>query len=470
MTYSLTDFVRFCRNLRTESGTPLKIGVFQKLLLRDYFSGVRETVIVLPTGNGKTTLLAALALYHMLRVPNASVLIVAAAAEQASQMFKQARTLIIDSPYADLLDVKSGMYRIYHKGNGPNRRPPGEIRVIASEVGKQEGAIPTLVLVDELHAHADMRMYEMLRDKLWKRRKEPGCGRMITISTAGYSFTSPLFELKEQVEAMDSFAREDVYNHATGPGFVWHEFALNPDEDREDFDRVARVNPASWLTAAVLAERRSSPTMSPGEWARSACNVWTAGAEPEILPGDWDPLFAEIGGIEDGDPVVLAPSVGHNAVVGIASMRPDEKVAIRAEHLEAVPGTSIWERAEDLILELCGRYDVEQVLDPGYGMVRSMEIVRAQGVPVVPHAYSTPRQIAASGTFDRFLRSRNLIHDGDRETRKHVLAAVKTSGVHGEHYIADDATRSIIALAMAVHAVSAITPEPYIGSPSEGIA
>src|SRR4030095_8456401 len=147
MKYSLADFAAFCRKLGTEAGKPLVLGKFQKDLLTPYFQGIRETVIVLPTGNGKTTLLAGLAVYHMLRVPNAQVLIVASATDQAATLFKQCRTLIYDSPYADLLDVKNGIYAIYHKGT-PSTRKPGEIRVIASEVGRQEGAIPTLVLVD----------------------------------------------------------------------------------------------------------------------------------------------------------------------------------------------------------------------------------------------------------------------------------------------------------------------------------
>src|SRR4030095_17192312 len=108
--YSLADFATFCRKLRTEAGRPLVLGKFQRDLLVPHFRGIRETVIVLPTGNGKTTLLAALAVYHMLRVPNAQVLIVASATDQAATLFKQCRTLIYDSPYADRLDVKNSRH------------------------------------------------------------------------------------------------------------------------------------------------------------------------------------------------------------------------------------------------------------------------------------------------------------------------------------------------------------------------
>ena len=467
--YSLADFCRFASKLKTEAGKPLKVLGFQRKLLEPYFAGTRETVVVLPTGNGKTTILAALGLYHMLRVPNAQVLIVASAEEQAATLFKQMRTLAAESAYADLLDVKGGQHRIYHKGDGPNRRPPGEIRVIASEVKRQEGAIPTLVLVDELHAHKNLQMYEMLRDKLWKRGTEPGCGRMIAISTAGFTFDSPLYLLKQLVEAMPTFRRDGAHNVARGPGFHWIEYALDPDEDREDLGLVAKVNPAPWVTKTALRERRMSPTMSVGEWARSACNVWTAGEEPAILPEQWDPLRAEIGGVEDGEQVVMAPSIGGNAAVAVATERREGQVAVRVFHVEPHPHRSTQALTEELIVGLCSRYCVLEVHAPEGGFLRSAEILEGRGVPIVQAHPSPSRLVAASGTFDRLLHERKLIHDGDARTRTQVLQAIKKVTETGERYLPGDGSRAIGAVVMAVHAATAYAPEPYVGSPSVGV-
>jgi phage terminase large subunit-like protein len=467
--YSLADFTRFCRQLKTEAGKPLVLRAFQRRLLGPYFRRIRETVIVLPTGNGKTTLLAALAVYHMLRVPNAQVLIVASAADQAATLFKQCRVLIQQSPFADRLEVKNGIRAIYHKGEGPNSRPPGEIRVIASEVGKQEGAIPTLVLVDELHAHHDLAMYEMLRDKLWKRGSERGCGRMVAISTAGFTFGSPLYKLREKVMQLPTYRRSGPICHATGPGFSWCEYALDPDQDRENLTLVNRVNPAAWVTRKALADRRASPSMSPGEWARSACNVWTAGAEQPIKPEEWDRLQVDIGQVEDGEEVILVPSVGHNAAVAIVANRPDGRVAVKVEVLDAEESGSMLVRAEHLILELCERYYVLAVHHPLAGFIRSADLLVAEGVPMVEAAHSPQRLSAASGTFNRMLRSGLLMHDGDSTLRSHVLSATVKTNEAGERYEITDRARGLIALVMAVHAATGIEPEPYIGLPSVGI-
>jgi len=444
--YGLRGFRRFTKLLVLPSTKRFNLEAFQAFMLRFHFAGVIELVILIPKKNGKTTLLAALALYHLLMIEGAYVAIGAATRDQATYIFDQAAGFVVRSGLEAVFDVKGGYRRIMLRGQMTS------IRVLAGDADTADGVIPTLALVDELHRHRDGDLYGTFRNGLEGEQD----GQMITISTAGYTFDSPLGRLLELAKTwpMSQVKKRRVWQ-APDKSFALIEWALDPDDDPDDLKAVKDANPAPWHTKTKLARRHT--TNPPGEWLRFACGIWTAGENPEILPKDWDALEADIGVIKDGDEVVLAPSVGHNAVVAIASVRPDGKVAVRAEHLE--PGGSILARTEDLIVELCERYHVAQVLDPGYGMQRSMQLVEARGVPVVQHPYSTPRQIAATGTFDRFLRSGDLIHDGDVKTRAQVLAATKKGGTMGEHYLTSDATRAITAISQAVHAVTAL-PAP----------
>jgi phage terminase large subunit-like protein len=466
MPYGIRGFRRFAKLLG------LKIHPFQGHLLRFYFAGVTELVILIPKKNGKTTLMAALAMYHLLMVPQAEAVIGAASKEQAALLHRQA-TLLIEAAgldrralpyeygqragptrYEGVFEIREGMHVI--------RFEMGRLRVMPHEARTGDGVIPTLALVDELHRHPTGELYEVWRDGLL------GSAQMVTISTAGSDMESPLGLLLTKAREFEAekTKRRSTYTSPDG-SFVLVEWALDIEDDFHDMRTVKTVNPAPWHTIGTLRRRHDSPSTSPGQWLRFACGIWTAGDEPEILPADWDVLRADIGKVVDGDWVVLAPSVGHNAVIGIAAIRPDGKMAVRAEHLE--PGGSIMARTEDLIVELCERYDVRKVLDPGYGMQRSMQLVEARGVPVEGAPYSTPRQIAATGTFDRFLRSGDLIHDGDPKTRAHVLAAIKKVGMMGEHYMASDQTRAIVAIAQAVHSASAISPTPMVVMPSGGV-
>jgi hypothetical protein len=89
-TSELDVFVRFCANvLTTEDGSPLEIEPFQREILTAFFEGVSETVVIIPKKNGKSSLLASGALFHLLSEPSAEIIIVAAARDQASIMLRR---------------------------------------------------------------------------------------------------------------------------------------------------------------------------------------------------------------------------------------------------------------------------------------------------------------------------------------------------------------------------------------------
>src|SRR5947208_11875126 len=81
------ELERFCssaqRFLTTEQGRPLVIEGFQRQILADYFDGARETVVLLSKKNGKTSLFAGIAVWHVVTVPFADVAILAASRDQA---------------------------------------------------------------------------------------------------------------------------------------------------------------------------------------------------------------------------------------------------------------------------------------------------------------------------------------------------------------------------------------------------
>lgn len=460
MTYDLAGFRRFTRQLKLESRKPLVLEPFQLEIFADHFGPARTEIVLIPKKNYKTTSMGALALFHLQETLQADVPILAASINQARIMFRQAEKLVRNSG-----DKDEKRKDVYHLGDTTYEVRPGykEIRanggvmyVVANDADTLDGVIPTLALVDELHRHKTADNYGILSDGLGPRG-----GRMVTISTAGEDERTPLGVLRAGAHKWRNRKVDDRHVRYQSRAEVLHEWALDPErDDPENLRTVKRVNPAKTQTLAELRRRRHEQLMTTGRWLRFACGIWTPGDEPDLEAGDWDALARRLGAVADGDEVVLAPSVGRNAVIGIAAMRPGGQVAVRAEHLEPEPGTSIMARTENLLVELCDRYRVLQVLDPAYGMQRSMELVEARGVPVVQHPYSAPRRVAATGTFDRYLRAGDLIHDGDKMTRAHVLSARKKSGETGERFLVDDDSRAIEALSMAVHAATAAMPDP----------
>jgi hypothetical protein len=172
------------------------------------------------------------------------------------------------------------------------------VRVLASDEDTADGVIPTLAIVDELHRHSSA-LYGVFRDGLGPRD-----GRMLTISTAGDDEDSPLGQMRAAAYELPVFEREDCYRYARSAdgGYVLHEWALEPDEDRDDMEVVKRANPAPWQTPERLRERRDSPSMKPWQWARFACGVWLQGESRAIGPVEWGACAGAADTAEGGAP------------------------------------------------------------------------------------------------------------------------------------------------------------------------
>src|SRR4051812_19094903 len=123
--YSLAGFAKWCPTLILEGNKPFKLEPFQRTILKDYFAGVQETLVMLPKKNGKSTLFAALAIFHLLYTEDAECIIAASSRDQARILFKQAAKLIKRSgleqpkgknPVEGCLEVKSGYGMIWPAG------------------------------------------------------------------------------------------------------------------------------------------------------------------------------------------------------------------------------------------------------------------------------------------------------------------------------------------------------------------
>jgi terminase large subunit-like protein len=144
----LQRFTRFCAEI-----LGLKLEPFQERIVSEVFSDRREALILLPRGNGKSTLLAAVALWHLLRKPDPRIAIGAASREQAAVLFDIARAMASTPAIASRVEVTRREIRT----------PAGWLKVVASDGPKQHGLILSLAIVDELHAHREAELYTALR-------------------------------------------------------------------------------------------------------------------------------------------------------------------------------------------------------------------------------------------------------------------------------------------------------------------
>jgi phage terminase large subunit-like protein len=437
---------------------------FQQRMLRAYFGGSRETLIVIPKKNGKSTLVAALALYHLMVTPDADCVIAAASRDQAEEtIMKQIVGFIRRSKsLSRVLVVKRRRIE--------TRFDSGTVRVLAADADTADGWLGTLAIVDEMHRQRSAEMYGVFRDGLGAR-----AGQMITISTAGEDEESALGKMRAAAFKLPGVKRDakKAYTYAESPSgdYVMHEWALTLKDDREDLDVVARANPAPWQTVEELRRRRESPSMTGWQWARFACGVWMRGEDAAISPLDW----AKCGGGEDiphGEAVTLGLDLGWKwdttAIVPVfAAGEDDYRIGVPTVVVPPRDGTST---DEDVIVEaivsMQERWHVlGLVFDPAAsGEMLAQRLEKSYGMNVISHSQKPEPMADAAARLSELVRSGSLKHPDDPTLTSHVLSAVakRTTGEKWRLVKDRKPIDACIALAMALAVAGAPKPEPMV--------
>jgi phage terminase large subunit-like protein len=301
----LSIFKEFVGILLLEDRTTMVLHEYEERILLDYFSGCRETLVLIPKKNGKTTLIAALIVFHLFVQPDAYAVVAAASIKQAGTLYRQAVGFIKRSGLGERPKGQNAGGNFIIRPSTREIRTTydeGLVQVLAADSDTADGVIPTLAIVDELHRHKSPDLYHVFRDGLGPRN-----GQIATISTAGDDELSALGAMR--AKAIKAYREErpvhdegyKVYRSPTG-NFVMHEWSLEMTDDRDDMHVVKTVNPAPWHTLESLAERHDSPSTTTWSWARYACNVWyPLSDDPAIRPEEWDGNYDETAVIGPGE-------------------------------------------------------------------------------------------------------------------------------------------------------------------------
>lgn len=139
----------------------------------------RECLIYVPRKNGKTSLIAGLTLLMAIidREPGGQLYSAAADREQASLIFRHMAGMIAQEPE---LAKRSRVYRSFKSIEFPGNTI---YKALSSDADTKHGLSANFIVVDELHAHRDGELLEVLKTSTGARRA-PLC---IYITTADYN-------------------------------------------------------------------------------------------------------------------------------------------------------------------------------------------------------------------------------------------------------------------------------------------
>lgn len=182
------------------AGKPFKLELWQQSFVANLFGWkckdefgrevrrYREALLFVARKNGKTPLVAAIALYVFFqdKEPGQQDFIAASDREQAALLFRQAKGMVDNEP---LLSQRCRVYGGAGAG-GQSRSLVREkdssfLRVVSADAGGKHGGNPHLVIVDELHEQPNRELVDVFQTSFAStNRKQP---LFIMLTTADYA-------------------------------------------------------------------------------------------------------------------------------------------------------------------------------------------------------------------------------------------------------------------------------------------
>lgn len=419
--FTLPHFRKWSTEAVLDSGARFVLEPFQAAFVKDFFEGRPENWLIIPEGNGKTTLLALLALYHCEFLDDAWVPIGASSRDQARILHFQAGGIVRRTPrFSTLFRVYDGYRRIV------NRENRSFTEVFANDDRTGDGVIPTLALIDELHRHRDLSLYTTWSGKLGKRK-----GQLITISTAG----EPGGEFEQTRERIRQQAvdvkRKGGFTRAASPAILLHEWAVPEDADVTDLKIVKAANPLKTITQKTLSAKLNKPTMNVAIWRRFTCNLPTRADTAAISEAEWANAMVN-DTIPEGEPIWLGMDLGWkwDTTALVPLWKRDDKYVLLGPAIILVPprdGQTLSPHdVEEALREVHKRNPVHTiVMDTSFGAnVLDTFIKENLGSDVISRGQTMPQQVEEYERFMEGLREGWLHHSGDAGLTSHAMNAI----------------------------------------------
>lgn len=425
---------------------------------------VRRLVLLLPRGNRKTSLAAAITLLHLAgpeRMPGGLVLSAASALDQSRELFNEAALIIQhDRRLAPHLKVRKSVSAIEFP------RLSTVYKAISADGGVQHGKTPAMVIADELHVwkgRPGRDLWEALDSALVKTPNT----LMVIASTSGRGQENLAWE---QVDYALKVQRGEIHDDATLPVI----FMADKDDDWRQESLWFAVNPGlrhGYPDLNGLRDKAKKAEHSPGDrdgFMQFNLNVWLdkstssfvdmgvydEGAAPfdlDALKGRPCWLGVDMSTTTDLTAVVAAfPDEDGGFTVLPHAFCPGDNIRGRADrdgvayptwaaagHLTATPGNVVdYQAVVDHIRHLAATYDVREIAFDRALAQPVMAPLLEERLPVLEMDLSIKNQAAGLNTLERAIVGRQLRHGGHPVLRwcmENVAAYTGPSGLRTMH-------------------------------------
>ncbi|CPR11955.1 phage terminase [Mycobacterium bohemicum DSM 44277] len=450
-------------------GQPARLELFEKLFLYWLFAKrpdgqhrFRRALLEVPKGNGKSALSSWVGLYLLCNRFSPVIPVAAASYEQAGLVFRDMQINVEESP-------KLRAMLIAYEGEIRVKDGPGRAYKVYATDNTNDGARPTAVLADEIHAWVSPkqeRSHLVLTNGLSKR----AASLELNVTTPGFNRDTLAGRLHDYGCRVNSGEVKD-----DGFLFVW--WGVEPErydlaDDEQRAQAVRDANPAADLFLNVADVSARYFQIPENDWLRYHGGVWTTSVDSWLPPGAWDACADAGKTIPDGARICL----------GFDGSFSRDSTALIAVTCETVPHVGVigcWERpanawngwrvptaeVEQTIRDACARFDVAELAVDMYGWRHVFEVLEDDGLPVVDFPQLRSHMVPATERAYDAIRNQELTHSGDARLTRHVANARAKTTPRGrtvckDHPDSPDKIDLCVAMVMALDRASSQS-QPY---------
>ena len=442
--------VMFIENLRHTkgkwAGKRFWLLPWQEQIIRDVFGIVKEdgkrqfrtAYIEIGKKNGKSELAAAVALYLLYadNEPSAEVYGAAADRQQASIVFDVANQMVQMTPaLMKRSKVMGATKRIVNYNN------QGFYQVLSAEVGTKHGLNVSGLVLDEVHAQPNRKLYDVLTKGSGDAREQP---LFFLITTAGTDKESICYEL--HMKSTDILAGRKV-----DPTFYPVVFGLTDEDDWHEEANWYKAHPSLGQTIQIdrVRDAYQEALQSPAEenvFKQLRLNMWVASLTRFIpeqiydkgnIPIDMEALlgrdcYAGLDLSSTGDitafVLVFPPrNDTEKHIVVPYFWVPEDTIPIRVQrgnvpydswvaqgHIIATEGNVIhYDAIEKKIEELGKKYHILEIAVDRWNATHVIQNLEGEGFTMVPFGQGYKDMSPPTKEFYKLLMEGNIIHGGN---------------------------------------------------------
>ena len=315
---------------------------------RAHLARRRFTIWYLEIGRkaAKSTLMAGLALFHLLHEhePGASVVCGATTGSQARIVFGIAQRMVARSPWLRAQGLQALANAIVSDD--------GSIKPVNAKASTQDGLNPSCIVLDESHAQK-FALHDVLKSAQGARTNP----LLLCPTTAGYDLLSVGYALRTMVTKV----LQQVFEADHVLGLI---YTIDDGDDWRDAGVWAKANPMIGTTptrewvASYCADAQLTPGLE-GEFRVKVCSEWAQSAKTWLSMTQWDAcadetlrleqftgercwIGADLAQRDDLTAVALCFERAGDVVAFVKYYLPREVVAARAR---TVPAYAAWVKA-----------------------------------------------------------------------------------------------------------------------------